>query len=98
MLTDSVILFVGALLGVLTGCRVYQYRLSTARQISAPLAFAALNAITAYSSMPYVAVLAPIAVMYVLLMSRGANRAKVNKVFGTSMMFTIVAILLVYSP
>lgn len=88
-------MFLGALTGVLFGCRLYEYNISAARKFGAPLAFAILCTIPI--PVAILDIVAPLVVLYIILMDNNYERSKVNRVFGTAFLFSFAAILVVYS-
>ncbi|MEM1403878.1 MAG: hypothetical protein AAGG55_11150 [Pseudomonadota bacterium] len=96
MLINALVLFLGALVGVLLGCNLAGYDISNARKFGAPLVFAVLAALPI--TLPvFLDLIIPLVAFYMLLMDDSLERSKVNRVFGTSMIFVIGAILFVYS-
>ena len=96
MLINGLVLFIGALLGVLLGCNLSGYDISNSRKFGAPLVFALLAALPI--SLPvFLDVIIPLVVFYMLLMDDSLERSKVNKVFGISMLFVVGAVFFVYS-
>lgn len=97
LIISALILFIGAFLGVLLGCRVADYHISNARKTAAPLAFAVIAVVPIPLPIPFIDIILPLIALYIALMDDSYERSKVNKVFGVALLVSCGSIVLVYS-
>ena len=96
MLINTLVLFAGSLIGILLGCRMYDYNTANTRKLGAALVFALLCIVTTYIPFPFIDIIVPLVGLYVVLVDDSYERGKVNKVFFVSLVSAVLTILLVY--
>ena len=96
MIGGALVLFVITLAGVFIACKVFEYDIPILRKVGAAGAFAVLNVVSI--PIPFVDLILPPIALYVILMDNSHQRSQVNRVFGLTFLFAIVAILIIYLP
>lgn len=98
MLGNGLILFGITLAGIFISCKVFEYEISALRKVGAAVIFVVLNVVPMPIPIPFVSLLIPPLGLYMALMDNTYQRSQVNKVFGLTFAFAVVAILVVYLP
>jgi len=96
MFFNILILFGVILAGIFLSCKVFRYEISTARKFAAAGVFVVLGVVPV--PIPLFSLVAPLVGLYVALMDDSYQRHEVNQVFGLTLLFAVVALLLVYLP
>ncbi len=82
--------------GVLLACKVFAYEIKLLRKAGAAVCFALLNTVPIPIPLPFINVLISAVGLYVCLMDDSYNRAAVNKVFGLTFVFAVLATMGLY--
>ena len=82
--------------GVLLACKVFAYEIKLLRKAGAAICFALLNTIPIPIPFPFINILISAVGLYVCLMDDSYNRATVNKVFGLTFVFAVLATMGLY--
>ena len=82
--------------GVLLACKVFAYEIKLLRKAGAAVCFAFLNTVPIPIPIPFINVLISAVGLYVCLMDDSYNRAAVNKVFGLTFVFAVLATMGLY--
>ena len=96
MIGGALVLFGITLVGMFIACKVFAYEIPLWRKIGAAAAFSVLNIIPI--PIPFVSFLLPPIALYVVLMDNAYQRSQVNRVFGLTFVFAVVAVLVIYLP
>lgn len=97
MIGGALVLFGITLAGIYISCKVFEYEISILRKVGAAAAFAVLNVVP-IPFIPLANLLIPLIAMYIILMDHSHQRSEVNKVFGLTIAFAVVAVLVIYLP
>ncbi|NKC01307.1 MAG: hypothetical protein GKR90_22800 [Pseudomonadales bacterium] len=97
VITGAFVLFGIILAGIFIACKVFGYEIPVWRKLAAAGAFALLNVIP-IPVIPFANILVPSIALYVLLMDDTYQRSIVNKVFGLTFIFAVIAVLVLYLP
>ena len=96
MIWSALVLFGITLGGIFLSCKVFGYEISMLRKIGAAGVFAVLNIIPI--PIPLVSLVIPPIALYISLMDNTYQRSQVNKVFGLTFVFSVIAVLVIYLP
>ena len=96
MLWNALILFGIVLAGIYLSCKVFGYEITTLRKVGAAGVFVILNIIPI--GFLIISFLIPLIGLYLALMDNTYQRSEVNKVFGLTFVFAVVAVLVIYLP
>jgi len=94
VIIGAFVLFGITFVGILLACKTFAYEITWARKIGAAFAFSILNIIPI--PIPFFSLLIPPIGLYMALMDNTYQRSVVNKVFGVTLLFAIVATLWIY--
>ena len=96
MIGGALVLFGITLVGVFIACKVFAYEIPLLRKVGAAAAFSILNIIPI--PIPFLSFLIPPIGLYMVLMDNTYQRSQVNRVFGLTFVFAVVAVLVIYLP